>query len=85
MDKLPVNWFDGAVAGLFVIGVFRGRKNGMSKEFLPLFKWVTLVLVCGFFYPMAAELLANTAGLGKLASLRLWIFAAGVRGRRSFL
>ena len=65
MDKLPVNWFDGTVLGLLIFGIFRGRKHGMSREFLPLFKWVTLVLVCGFFYPMAAELLKNTAGLGK--------------------
>ena len=49
MDKLPVNWFDGTVLVLLVIGVFRGRKNGMSREFLPLFKWVTLVLVSGSF------------------------------------
>jgi uncharacterized membrane protein required for colicin V production len=68
MDKLPVNWFDGLVLGLLIFGVFRGRKNGMSREVLPLFKWVTLVLVCGFFYPMAAELLRNTAGLGKSSS-----------------
>ncbi len=68
MDKLPVNWFDGLLLVLLIFGVFRGRKNGMSREFLPLLKWVTLVLVCGFFYPMAAELIANTAGLGKAAS-----------------
>jgi hypothetical protein len=51
-----------------ILGLFRGRKHGMSKEFLPLFKWVTLILVAGLFYPMAAELLTNTAGTGKLAS-----------------
>jgi uncharacterized membrane protein required for colicin V production len=68
MDKLPVNWFDATVLGFLIFGVFRGRKNGMSREFLPLFKWVTLVLVCGFFYPLAAELLKNTVGLGKASS-----------------
>ncbi|MFZ0827667.1 MAG: CvpA family protein [Verrucomicrobiia bacterium] len=67
-DKLPINWFDGALAAFLIIGVFRGRKHGMSREFLPLFQWVTLVLVAGLFYPMAAELLANTAGMGKLSS-----------------
>jgi hypothetical protein len=68
MDKLPVNWFDGTVLVFLIFGVFRGRKNGMSREFLPLFQWVTLVLVCGFFYPMAAELLKNTVGLSKASS-----------------
>ena len=68
MDKLPIYWFDGALLGILIFGLFRGRKQGMSREFLPLFKWVTLILVCGFLYPMAAELLTNTAGLGKGAS-----------------
>jgi hypothetical protein len=68
LDKLPVNWFDALVLGLLVAGLFRGRKNGMSKEILPLLKWLTLVLVSGFFYPMAAQLLVNSAGCGKSAS-----------------
>ena len=68
LDNLPVNWFDGVVVGMLIIGLFRGRKHGMSKEALPLLKWVSLVLVCGIWYPMAAQLLVNTARLSKLAS-----------------
>jgi hypothetical protein len=71
LDKLPVNWFDGVVLGLLILGLFRGRKHGMSKEVLPLLKWLTLVLVSGFFYPMTAQLFTNAAGLGKLASCLL--------------
>ena len=66
LDNLPVNWFDGVVLGLLIIGFFRGRKRGMSKELPLLLKWVTLVLVCGFWYQMAAELLVNTASLSQL-------------------
>ena len=68
LDNLPVNWFDGVVVGMLIIGLFRGRKHGMSKEILPLLKWVSLVLVCGIWYPMAAQLLVNTAALSKLPS-----------------
>jgi uncharacterized membrane protein required for colicin V production len=68
LDNLPVNWFDAAVAGMLIMGLFSGRKQGMSKEVLPLLKWVSLVLVSGFFYPMAAQLLVNTASLSKLPS-----------------
>ncbi len=67
-DKLPINWFDGAALVFLIFGVFRGRKQGMSREFLPLCKWMTLVLVCGFSYPLAAELVANTVGLGQVPS-----------------
>ncbi len=68
LDNLPVNWFDGVVVGLLIIGFFRGRKHGMSKELPLLLKWVSLVLVCGMWYPMAAQLLVNTASLSQLPS-----------------
>lgn len=68
LDKLPVNWFDALVLALLMFGFFRGRKHGMSREVLPLFKWLTLVLVAGFFYPAVAEVLANTARLSKSQS-----------------
>jgi len=68
LDNLPVNWFDAVVGGMLIIGLFRGRKHGMSKEILPLLKWVSLVLVCGIWYPMAAQLLVNTAELGRVPS-----------------
>jgi len=68
LDNLPVNWFDGVVAGMLIIGLFLGRKHGMTKELLPLLKWVSLVVVCGICYPMAAQLLVNTVQLSQLPS-----------------
>jgi len=68
LDNLPVNWFDGVVLGMLIIGLFRGRKHGMSKEALPLLKWVSLVVVCGLWYQTAAQLLVNTAALSRRAS-----------------
>jgi len=68
LDNLPVNWFDGVVLGMLIIGFFRGRKRGMSKELLPLLKWVSLVLVCGIWYPLAAQLLVNTVQLSQVPS-----------------
>jgi uncharacterized membrane protein required for colicin V production len=68
LDNLPVNWFDVAVLGLLVLGFFRGRKRGMSKEFLLVLKWVTLVVVCGLWYSLAAQLLVNSASLGRMSS-----------------
>jgi uncharacterized membrane protein required for colicin V production len=73
MDKLPVNWFDGLVLAMLILGLFRGRKHGMSLELLPLSKWLAIVLVSGFCYQMVAQLLANTAGLSKSASY-IWSY-----------
>jgi uncharacterized membrane protein required for colicin V production len=68
LDNLPINWFDAVIVGMLIIGLVRGRKHGMSKEVLLLLKWVTLVVVCGLWYPMAAQLLVNTASLSKVPS-----------------
>ena len=63
---LPANWFDVVVVLVLGFGLFRGRRNGMSKEILPLFQWLAVVLVSGLFYPLLAPLLARLAGLDSL-------------------
>ncbi|MGD0744446.1 MAG: CvpA family protein [Verrucomicrobiota bacterium] len=68
LDKLPVNWFDAAVLLVLVLGLYRGRKNGMTKEFLRVSKWLSLVIVCGLFCEAAAQALINFTAWGKPAS-----------------
>jgi len=65
LDKLPVNWFDMALLLILALGLFRGRKNGMTKEVLRVFQWLALVIVCGFFYETAAQALINIAAWNK--------------------
>jgi uncharacterized membrane protein required for colicin V production len=68
LDKVPFNWFDAALVFILGFGLFRGRKNGMTQEFLPLLQWLSLVIVCGLCYQTAAQTLVNTAALSKPAS-----------------
>lgn len=42
--------FDVIVVALIGFGFWRGRRNGMTKEFLPLFKWLTIVAACTLGY-----------------------------------
>jgi Colicin V production protein len=65
-NSLPLNWFDAVVILVLGFGLFRGRKNGMSKELLPLFQWLAVVFVCGLFYSMVAQLLVQWAHLDPL-------------------
>ena len=65
MDKTGVNWFDVVAALILIAGLFRGRKNGMSMEVLPLFQWLSVVIVSGLFYPTIGQWLVNM-GLLKL-------------------
>ena len=65
---LSFNWFDVAVIVILAFGLFRGRKNGMSRELLPAFQWVALVLVCGLGYSLVARIFRNATGLNQLTS-----------------
>ena len=67
-NSLPLNWFDALVVIVLGFGLFRGRKNGMSKEILPLFQWLAVVFICGLFYSFAADLLVKYAFADKMTS-----------------
>lgn len=67
-DGLPFNWFDVAVLLILIFGLYRGRRNGMSKEILPLLQWVVLMLVCGFLYPFAGQFYVNVFHWSRLTS-----------------
>ena len=67
-DTMPINWFDVVVVLILGFGLFRGRKNGMSKEILPLFQWLAVILVSGLFYAMVTQLIAQLVKLDPLIS-----------------
>ena len=71
MDNLPVNWFDGALVAVLGFGLFRGRKNGMSKEILPTLEWIAIVVAAGLTYTFAAQFYNTTCGLSELLSALL--------------
>jgi len=54
-SNLLFNWFDVALVLVLGFGFWRGRKNGMAKELLPVFQWLFIVLAAGLGY----ELLGN--------------------------
>ena len=61
MGTMPFNWFDVFVVIVLTVGALRGRKRGMSQELLPLLKWITLAVICGFCYqPIANEIAGGT-------------------------
>lgn len=71
-NGLPVNWFDAAVLVLLVFGLFRGRKNGMTRELGPMLQWLAVVIAAGLTYGLVAGFYANQCGLkGKLLTALL--------------
>ena len=66
---LPINWFDVALLGLLAFGIFRGRKNGMTRELGPTLQWLAVVIAAGLAYGLVAGFYANQCGLrSKLGS-----------------
>jgi uncharacterized membrane protein required for colicin V production len=50
--------FDIILVAFIAFGFWRGRRNGMTKEWLPLLQWVVLVAACTFGYnPLSAILI----------------------------
>ena len=58
-NGMPFDWFDVFVLAMLLFGLFRGRRNGMTREIIPLLKWLVLVPLCGLAYPKLAVLLAG--------------------------
>ena len=42
--KMLFNWFDVALLLVVAFGFWRGRRNGMTKEFLPVSLWLAIVI-----------------------------------------
>ena len=56
-DKPLFNWFDVFLVLILAFGLWRGRKRGMSKEFVSVFEALVLVIGCGFGYDIIGQLL----------------------------
>src|ERR1051325_789264 len=59
-NDLPFNWFDFFLVLWLTMGIFRGRKRGMSAEVMTFVQWVAIVAVCALAYQVAGRWLAQT-------------------------
>ena len=58
-QNFSLNWFDVALVLILAFGFWRGRKRGMSREFLPVSFWLTLVLAGAFGYQWIGDQLIH--------------------------
>jgi uncharacterized membrane protein required for colicin V production len=64
-NNLSASWFDIVFVVVLGFGLFRGRRNGLSRELLPLLQWIALVVVCGLGYPTIGQLCITYFNWGK--------------------
>jgi hypothetical protein len=87
LDHSPVNWFDFLVVIVLLLGVSRGRKNGMSIEVMVMFQWLAIVAICAFAYRPLGDKLAQSSPMSHLfCYITVYIITAiGVKGIFSLL
>src|ERR1043166_4340670 len=78
LDQLPVNFFDFVLAAVLVIGVLRGRKNGMSEELLSLLMWLTILFLGAIVYEPAGKLLHDVSPFSLLSSYVMVYITSGL-------
>ncbi len=62
-NGISYGYFDGIVVVWLLIGIFRGRKRGMTQELLPTLQWLAIVILAGLFYlPFSVVIFQNTSG-----------------------
>jgi uncharacterized membrane protein required for colicin V production len=79
LGTLSFSYFDIVVGVWLVVGLIRGRKQGMSQELLPMLKWLAVVGLAGSFYrPVSAFLRQSIPGAFDLlwANLSGWLLIA---------
>ncbi|MEO5802355.1 MAG: CvpA family protein [Verrucomicrobiota bacterium] len=53
MKNLPFNYIDIIIVVLLIVGIFRGRKRGMSEELLSFIQWMIIIFVgCRIYQPL---------------------------------
>src|SRR5277367_6161555 len=62
------DYFDAFAIVWLIIGLFRGRKRGMSQEVLPLIQWLGIVAAGGLLYWPFSKLVHQYTQFGTLWS-----------------
>ena len=73
LDALPFNAFDLALVVILGIGIYQGRKEGMSQGLIPLFRWLCIVFVCAVAYEPVGQFFNQSTNL--FSSLSCYVIA----------
>lgn len=77
MNQLPFNYVDLIIIGLLVAGIFRGRKRGMSEEFLTFVQWLVIVIGGSLVYEGGAAFIKQTVPFSLLVcNLMIYVLFA---------
>ncbi len=72
--SLSVSWVDLVVLIVLFVGLWRGRKRGMSSEFLDICQWAIIVVAAGLLYEPGGRYLVSSAPTFSLYSAYLFAY-----------
>lgn len=75
-QAFSVSWVDLVVLILLGVGIWRGRKRGMSEELLDIVKWALIVVGAGFLYEPGGRFLAQTTSIFSPLSCYVAVYVA---------
>ena len=78
LEQLHFNLFDLVVIVVLTLGIFQGRKHGMSEESLSLVKWLAIVFGCWALYQPGGDLIAQFTTMFDRLTCYLIAYVAGV-------
>jgi uncharacterized membrane protein required for colicin V production len=67
-SNFDFNWFDFLLIVMIALGVWRGRKRGMSEELLDVLMWLCIVVGGALFYKPLGKTIASVTGINLLGS-----------------
>jgi uncharacterized membrane protein required for colicin V production len=75
-ENFPIGAFDIVLVAILVLGVFRGRKHGMSEELLNLVKWLVILFGCALAYQPIGKFFSQTSHVFSLLACYLMGYVA---------
>lgn len=73
-NKPVCNYIDGIIAVWLLVGIYRGKRRGMTQEILPTLQWIFIIVLGGLFYASLASLILKYC---KGAFTTLWANITG--------
>src|SRR4051795_11280501 len=74
LDSLPINAFDFILVVVLLMGIFRGRKLGMSGELLPMLMWLAILFGCAAAYEPVGQFFGHETTLFSTLSCYLMAY-----------
>ncbi len=68
MKNVHFNYIDGIIVILLIVGIFRGRKRGMSEELLTFVQWLIIVFGGARIYEPLGRMLSDRAPFSLVTS-----------------